>query len=208
MLVAFYYLNHFQWYDMTIWSVWGWAHHFSLPVSHTSITAWACPCHWHRFTKREKVLWGKREEMRLSSTSGAISGYFLPLLFPRHLGRPPSNLWHQNPLPSSKLQYTHNTQTQSYISKMFSLFTGIYKCSLTEWGEERDSHKSLGVVEDGCDPQEPLDAVHHQGWVRSKQDAVYNMELQWRRQFRKQRVMLILKTFTEIFWEKHLLSLK
>lgn len=92
------------------------------------------------FRKRENVLWGRREEMRLSSTSGAISGYFLPLLFPRHLGRPPSNLWHQNPLPSSKLQYTHNTQTRSYIRKMFILFTGIYKCSLTEWSEERDSH--------------------------------------------------------------------
>ncbi len=190
LLVALYYLNHFQWYDMTIWSVWGWAHHFSLPVSHPSITA--CPCHWHCFTKREKVLWGRREEVRISSTSGAISGYFLPLLFPRHLGRPPSNLWHQNPLPSSKLQYTHNTQTQLYMSN-------IHKCSLTEWGEERDSHKSLGVVEDGCDPQEPLNAVHHQGWVRSKQGAVYNMELQRRRQFRKQIIMLTLKNLTEIF---------
>lgn len=46
--------------------------------------------------------------------------------------------------------------------------------------KERDSHEGLGVVEDGRDPQEPLDAVHHQDWVRSEQGAVYNIELMWR----------------------------
>lgn len=83
------------------------------------------------FRKRERVLWGRREEMRLSSTSGAISGYFLPLLFPRHLGRPPSTLWHQNPLPSSKLQYTDNTRF--YIRNVFRLFTAIVLINRVSW---------------------------------------------------------------------------
>lgn len=81
-----------------------------------------------------------------------------------------------------------------YMRKMFCLFTGIYKCSLTE-----DSHESLGVVEDGCDPQEPLDPIHHQGWVRSKQGAVYNMELQGKREKRVQKTNSSANFENEIF---------
>jgi len=51
--------------------------------------------------------------------------------------------------------------------------------------KQRDSHKGLGVVKDGRDPQEPLDAVHHQDWVRSEQGAVYNMELMEECQIKK-----------------------
>lgn len=37
-------------------------------------------------------------------TSKSISGYFRPLLFPRHLVFPPSSSWHQNPFFGSNLK--------------------------------------------------------------------------------------------------------
>ena len=39
-----------------------------------------------------------------SGTSVSIAGYFLPLLFPRHLVLPPSSSWHQKPFCGSNLE--------------------------------------------------------------------------------------------------------
>lgn len=44
---------------------------------------------------------GKNEQE--SGTSGSIGGYFLPLLFPKHLVFPPSRSWHQKPFWGSNL---------------------------------------------------------------------------------------------------------
>lgn len=44
--------------------------------------------------------------LRKLLTEESMSGYFLPLLFPRHLVFPPSNSWHQNPFASSNLKRT------------------------------------------------------------------------------------------------------
>lgn len=44
--------------------------------------------------------------LRKLLTEESMSGYFLPLLFPRHFVFPPSNSWHQNPFASSNLKRT------------------------------------------------------------------------------------------------------
>lgn len=44
--------------------------------------------------------------MNITVTSESIGGYFLPLLFPRHLVFPSSRSWHQNPLCESNLKQT------------------------------------------------------------------------------------------------------
>lgn len=51
------------------------------------------------------------------NTSELISWYFLPLLFPRHLVRPPSSRWHQKPLLSSYLQ--EHKVTFYYTAKLW-----------------------------------------------------------------------------------------
>lgn len=45
-------------------------------------------------------------------TSKSISGYFLPLLFPKHLVFPPSSSWHQNPFLGSNLQQRNNNNNK------------------------------------------------------------------------------------------------
>ena len=59
-------------------------------------------------------------------TSKSISGYFRPLLFPRHLVFPPSSSWHQNPFFGSNLWRWRKPVDGTWPSPPLSLFKAVF----------------------------------------------------------------------------------
>lgn len=74
--------------------------------------------------KKTDLNWNKNMKQNPNLTSTSMSGYLLPLLFPKHLVLPPSSSWHQKPFFGSNLhQSNEGTKLRNWATKTGTCFT-------------------------------------------------------------------------------------
>lgn len=64
----------------------------------------------------------KANVFKVDHTSGSISGYLRPLLFPKHFVFPPSSSWHQKPFLGSNLNKTDTKSMKHWKGSPWKMY--------------------------------------------------------------------------------------